>query len=199
MALSASDYRDQLQGLLPAGPAWPTDDASALTKLLNGLAVELARVDTRADDMLAESDPRTAYETLADWEIDAGLPDACWILYGGTSVASRRAALVMRLTSRGGQSPAYFTGLAGLLGYPSASIAEFMPMTCVSPCNASLNTASVGWPHTWRLQLPTARVTVMTCDSACNDPLRDWGDDALECVIRRYRPAHTTVQITYGT
>lgn len=198
MALSANDYLEQLQGLLPTGAAWPTEPTTALTKLLTGLAQELARVDARADNMLEESDPRTAYETLLDWEVDAGLPDQCWILYGGTSVESRRAALLMRITSRGGQSVSYFIGLAALLGYPNASITEYLPMTCSSNCNAYLNTATAGWAYAWTMKLPTSRITVMTCGSACSDPLRDWGDDILECVIQRYRPAHTTVLFSYG-
>lgn len=32
---------------------------------------------------------------------------------------------------------------------------------------------------------------------AANDPLATWGDAMIECVINRYRPAHTTVHFAY--
>ncbi len=198
MALSANDYREQMQGLLPQGPAWPRADDAPLTKLLDGLAQELARVDASGDDLLNESDPRLAYETLSDWERVAGLPDRCWMTFYSNSVASRRDALLMRLTGLGGQSPGYFATLAVMLGYTDVSVTEYTPMTCASSCNASLNTASVGWPFTWTLSLPIDRIAVMPCNGACTDSLRDWGDDILECVIRKLRPAHTTVLFSYG-
>lgn len=199
MALSANDYLLALQGLLPQGPAWPRADDAPLTELLNGLAQELARIDQRCDDLLEQSDPRTTYEMLADWEGMAGLPDACWALLGSNPVAARRAALVMRLTGQGGQSAAYFISIANMLGYADASVTEFMPMTCQSVCTAPLNTASAGWPYLWQINLPETRVTVMDCTGACTDSLRDWGDDVLECVIRKNRPAHTTVRFSYGS
>ena len=197
MGLTATDYRDQLQALTPFGPAWPRDEGAALTALLDGLSQELARVDARALNLVDESDPRLTYEMLTDWERAAGLPDACWILWNGSTTASRRAALVQRLTSVGGQSRAYFIAQAAALGYAGATITEFTPVACGSVCTAPLNTASAGWPWAWRITLPLLTVTVMRCADSCADAIRTWGDDVVECVLQRLRPAHTTLQIAY--
>ena len=126
MAAIASDYRRGLQQLLPPGPALPREDGAWLTRLLDTFAQELARIDARALRLIEELDPRTALELLPDWERICGLPDAC----SGTiavTVPERRAAILAKLTSRGGQSIAYLTTLAAALGY-SVAISEFRPL-----------------------------------------------------------------------
>lgn len=103
MGLTSTDYLAQLQALLPPGPAWSKDEDAPLTRLLTGLAQELARVDGRALQLAKEADPRTVAELFADWERVAGLPDDCAIAFGGDqTVAQRRAALLGRLAALGG-------------------------------------------------------------------------------------------------
>lgn len=228
-SMSADDYRQNLQALLPHGPAWPRESNSVLTKLLTGLAQELARIDARSSELLSETDPRQTFEMLSEWERMAGLPDECWLPSSGSSVDYRRAALLMRLTGRGGQDAAYYIALAEALGYrssgmvleldfaggpnrqwqadaieavppdvmPAAAVVEFLPFTCESACADTLNTGDAGWGYTWRYDLAALRMTVMTCAASCTDSLRDWGDDVIECVIRRLRPAHTNVLFGY--
>lgn len=195
MALTAAEYLAQLQALLPPGAAWRRDEGSALTEFLNALAEELARIDQRVDALLNESDPRTTYELLADWERVAGLPDPC--TPADASIEERRLSLVQRLTMLGGASRQYFIDLAASLGYPGATVTEFRPFTCVSECEGSL-TQAPDWPHTWQLNLAETRITNMTCVSACNAALRSWGDFTIECVVRRLRPAQTHVLFAYG-
>lgn len=195
MALSAEAYLAQLQALLPQGAAWPREAEATLTKLLAALAEELARVDARAEDLLDEADPRTAYELLADWERVAGLPDPC--VTDTQSTDQRRAVLVARLAHLGGQSAAYFINIAVALGYPGATVSEFRPATCNDDCNDAIGTED--WRFAWRLNLPqAAAVFVATCNSTCNDALQGWGNTALECVVNRVKPAHTTVLFAYG-
>ncbi|MEW6612715.1 MAG: putative phage tail protein [Pseudomonadota bacterium] len=195
MALSAADYTAQLQALLPQGAAWPRDADATLTKLLRALAEELARVDARAEDLLDEADPRTAYELLADWERVAGLPDPC--TPAGASLEARRLSLVQRLTMLGGASRQYFIDLAAALGYAGATVSEFRPFSCTSECDDALNPAPA-WPHAWQLNLPATRITPATCTSGCDAYLAVWGDSTLECVVERLKPAHTEVLFTYG-
>ncbi len=195
MALTAAEYLAQLQALLPPGAAWRRDVGSALTEFLNALAEELARIDQRVEALLNESDPRTTYELLADWERVAGLPDPC--TPADASIEERRLSLVQRLTMLGGASRQYFIALAASLGYPGATVTEFRPFTCVSECEDSL-TQAPDWPHTWQLNLAETRITNMTGVSACNAALRSWGDFTIECVVRRLRPAQTHVLFAYG-
>lgn len=194
MALTDQDYATQLADLLPTGAAWPREPGSALASVIAGLAPEFARVDTRGDKLLDEADPRACYEILAEWERAAALPDECTVV--GGSIASRRDALLSRLTGTGGQSRAYFIGLAAAMGYPGATITEFRPFNCQSACDDSLDPDP--WRFVWRLNLPAAAsVRRMTVESACDEALAEWGDVTLECIINRLKPAHTAVLFAY--
>lgn len=195
MALNDTDYLRQLQALLPPGPAWPKDDNALLTRLLSGLSVELSRVDGRAWQIAEEADPRTVAELFADWERVAGLPDACAVAFGGDqTVAQRRAALVGRLATLGGQSPAYFVGIAAAMGY-AITITEFSEHTVNDDVNHPFYGAA--WNFAWQVNAVLNTITEITVDSTADDPLAAWGNSLLECVINRLKPAHTTVLFSY--
>lgn len=195
MPLTDTDYLRQLQALLPPGPAWSRDDAATVTHLLAGLSQELERVDGRAWQVLEEADPRTVAELFADWERVAGLPDSCAVAFGGTpTVAQRRAALVGRLTTLGGQSPAYYVGLAAALGY-AITVTEFHEYTVNDDVDYSIYGAA--WNFAWQVNAALNTVTEFTVESTVDDPLAAWGNALLECVINRLKPAHTAVLFSY--
>ena len=197
MGLSAADYLSQLQALLPQGPAWPRDAGATLTKLLNAWADELARVDGRAAQLLEEADPRTTLELLPDWERVAGLPDPCGASIAST-LAERRAALVDRITAKGGASKPYFQGIAERLGY-QVEIARFRPFICgLSRCGDPLNGAP-SVRHYWRVRVVGPRVTLFrTGASQVGDRLgKITRATDLECLLTRLAPAHTTVIVAY--
>lgn len=195
MALTETDYLRQLQALLPHGPAWTMDDDADITQLWGALAAELARVDGRAWQLIEEADPRTTAELFGDWERNAGLPDACAIAFGGEqSTAQRRAALVGRLATLGGQSPAYFIGLAAALGY-AVTISEFHAHTVDDDVDALIYDEA--WNFAWQINAALSTVTELTVDGTVDDPLASWGNALLECVIKRLKPAHTTVLFSY--
>ena len=194
MALTDVDYLHQLQALLPPGPAWPKDE-SPLTRLLDGLAQELARVDGRALQLLEEADPRTTAELFADWERVAGLPDACAVAFGGEqTLAQRRAALVGKLTTLGGQSAAYYVGLAAVLGY-AITVEDFTEHTVEDSVEHPLYGAA--WAFAWQVNAALNTVTEITVEDSVEDPIASWGNALLECVINRLKPAHTTVLFSY--
>lgn len=195
--MTAADYLVQLQALLPHGLAWPRASDATLTRLLGAWADDLARADQRAADLLAESDPRLTSEILLDWERVAGLPDPCVALAGvEQTTEQRRAALVAKLTSLGGQSRQYFIDLAAALGYPGATIDEYRTMKCNSNCNDAL--WSIEDRFVWLLNLPSDGGTfIMNCDSPCDSALASWGDEAIECRVQKLKPAHTTALVAY--
>lgn len=195
MALSSSDYLQQLQALLPPGPAWSSDDTSFITHLFNGLAQELGRVDGRVLQLVEEADPRTVAELFSDWERVAGLPDACAVAFGGDqTVAQRRSALVGRLTTLGGQSPAYYIGVAAALGY-AITITEFQQHSVNDDVNCYLYDPA--WNFAWQVNAALNTVTDLTVDSTVDDALAIWGNSLLECVIKRLAPAQSTVLFSY--
>jgi uncharacterized protein YmfQ (DUF2313 family) len=188
-------YRDQLISLQPPGAAWTTEPGSTRWNMLTALAVEVARIDLRAAELREEADPRTTVEMLPDWERVAGLPDPC--AGQAQTLAERRQRLVAKLAARGGQSRAYFIGVAAQLGY-TVTIEEFPQFTCTSRCNEALNPASVRWQYAWRVRAPANTVRVMTCQSGCDEPLATWGNQILECVLGRLKPGQTTLIFAYG-
>lgn len=195
MALTAANYLANLQALLPQGFAWPRQADAALTKLLLAWADELARIDGRAADLVEEADPRTTTELLADWERVAGLPDSCVVAYGVTQTAAqRRDALVAKLTTIGGQSAAYYIALAARLGY-TITITEHKTFTVRSKVNDPIN--DLPWRFTFTVNAPLNTVRRFTVRSAVNEPLAAWGNELLECVISRLKPAHTHVLFAY--
>lgn len=197
LRLNPGDYLAQLQALLPPGTAWPTDPDAVLTLLLTALALEMARAHNRAADLVDEADPRTTYELLGEWETMLGLPDPC--LQGlDQTVAQRRFAVVTKLLAQGGQSPGYFIALAERLGYEPCTVTEFAPFTaggsaCGDPC------CGEEWRYAWRLNAPATQVIPFRAgQSVGGEPLNAWGDELLECVMRRLKPGHTTLHIGYG-
>lgn len=192
--MTADDYLAQLQALLPPGAAWSREPDANLTKLLAALAAEFARLDARAVQLIAESDPRLTAEMLSDWERAYGLPDPCTT--AADTVAERRAVLTAKVTGLGGQSRQYYIDLAERLGY-QITITEYREFTAGQLAGAPLSNGA--WLHAWTVNAPETSVTSFVAGGGvAGDPLRDWGNDILECAISRLAPAHTTPLFAYG-
>ena len=196
MALRDS-YLAATQALLPLGRAWSRRIDNTLTKLLTAFSEEFARVDGRAVDLRNEADPRSARELLPDWERVCGLPDVCSAGLA-TTVQERRAAVVAKLTAQGGASKAYFISLALQLGYV-IEIDEFRPfVTGLARCGASLNGGHTV-RHQWRVRVTGPRYTAFrTGTSQAGDMLGKIARASdLECKLKRLKPAHTRLIVSY--
>jgi len=192
MALTSADYLQQLQDLLPQGPAWPRDPDALVTKILYNFADEFARVDIRIDDLLNEADPRTTFELLTDWERVCGLPDGCVGEQDG--LQARRAAVLGRLTSIGGQSIDYFESLAATIGY-TITITEYEVHDCEDDCDTQINEET--WAYVFDVNAATTTVRELDCEDDCDTALAIWGNALLECMINRLKPAHTLAIFKY--
>lgn len=196
MGMSRADYLSQMQALLPQGPAWPREPAALLTRLLDAFADEFARIDARADQLIDEADPRTTYELLADWERVTGLPGTCALLAGiDFTVEQRRAALVTKLTERGGQSRAYFIALAARLGF-TVTITEYHEWSVLDDVEALL--CGADWNFAWQVNAPLNTVIDWTVESDVEMPFAVWGNALLECAISEDKPAHTVALFAYS-
>lgn len=197
MSRSAADYREHLKALLPPGNAFPRETGTNLEALLDGMAQELARIDSRGEDLTVEANPMLTTELLSDWERVAQLPDKC---SGNLEVTmqGRRGAIQAKLASTGGQSRAYFIEVARALGY-IVTITEYRPF------RAGLSTAgddltNGDWVYTWRVNAPEVTIIPFRAGrSGAGEPLRSWGNDALECKINQLKPAHSVAIFGYGS
>ena len=194
--MSVRKYAQLLKNLLPRGVIWRTEEGSVLERFLSALAEEFARFESRAMSLIAESDPRSALELLADWERIAGLPDKC-SAGRATTVQERRDAVVAKLTMMGGASPAFFIALARQYGY-EIDIEEFAPFICgLNECGDQLYSESS--VYVWRVSVPGPRFTPFVCGaSECGDLLGKitWAED-LECKFTTIKPAHTKLTFSY--
>lgn len=193
---TAAEYREQLKALLPPGQAFPRDPGTTLHDLLDGMSIELARLDGRASALPQEANPASSLELLSDWERVAGLPDKCSGALEET-LQGRRNALLAKLTSTGGQSVGYFIDLAATLGY-TVTIEEFRPFRAgMSVAGDALTNGP--WVHTWLIRAPEVSVTEFRAGlSAAGERLRTWGNDTLECKLNQLKPAHTLALFAYG-
>lgn len=186
-------YTDQLQSLLPRGAAWPREPGAELTKLVGVVAFELAKVDERAQNLIEEADPRYTTELLPDWERVLGLPDPC--AGDVQTLEGRRERVIQKRTMRGGQSRPYLISVAAALGY-AVTITEFEPTTCESACDELLYTEE--WRFVYRINAPEVTIRVANCNSGCDEPLQTWGNEVLECNIRKHTHSHLHVLFGYG-
>lgn len=193
---TAAEYREQLKALLPPGQAFPRDPGTTLHDLLDGMSIELARVDDRASALPLEVNPNTTLELLPDWERVAGLPDKC----SGTieeTLQGRRNALLAKLTSTGGQSADYFIQLAASLGY-TVTIEVFRAFRAGRSVAGEV-LSNGDWAFAWRIHAPDVTVIPFRAGlSVAGERLRVWGSDTLECKIRQLAPAHTIPIFAYG-
>ena len=193
---TAADYLEQLKMLLPPGQAFPRESGTTLHSLLDGMSIELARVDGRGEALPMEANPSTTSEMLSDWERVAGLPDKCSGVLEET-LQGRKNALLAKLSSTGGQSAAYFIELAGVLGY-TVTIEEYRPFR-VGLSRAGDALTNGDWVFTWLIRAPeTSVISFRAGVSAAGERLRTWGNDTLECKINQLKPAHTIALFAYG-
>jgi len=112
-----------LKSLLPPGKLFdqmetpPEPGAGPLLwRLFKAFGAELARLEQRILQALAEMDPRTATETIGDWERAFGLPDVR-VPVLPTGLPQRRAVVIAKLVSRGAQDEAAYEALISACGW----------------------------------------------------------------------------------
>jgi len=207
---SGEDYTHAFLALLPDGQAWPKHEESWLYKTVRGLCEDWGFVDSRAADLLEkETDPRYTTEMMAEWERAFGLPDKC--LSEPLTMSDRRKALMTKITMLGAQSREFFIALAASIGYHIV-ITEYRPwmvgidrvgMT-IDPYTGAQPAATLGYPENrfyWTVHVGQARLTwfrVTAGETGVDPHLRIGLATDLECLLNRYKPAHTQIIFDYS-
>ncbi|RMQ98463.1 putative Tail protein [Pseudomonas savastanoi pv. glycinea] len=193
---TAGQYAEQLRALLPAGPAWDSEQVPEVDQVITGLSLEFARIDLRAFDLLNEMDPNSVSELVPDWEQVMGLPDPCLGL--NPSFEDRRLSVRQRLVAVGGQTPAFYVDIAISQGYPDATVTEYR--------TPRMGRSRFGVAHfgTWSVQFMWKLNTGGRKRQGRRFGASYWGErfgvnpgTAIECLIRRAAPAHTVEHINY--
>lgn len=194
MSRTLSDYLEQIKVLLPVGALWESlKNDKTLNAYLESECQEKLTIDYRISNIINETDPRSVYELLPEWELFAGLPGKCYVT--GENLEQRREALHYRLTAIGGQSINYFIQLAKSLGF-DVTVSEFDTFNVNDTVSDKINTDD--WEFAWQINTASETVDYFSVSSDTSTALASWGNQKLECVISKLKPAHTVVIFSYG-
>lgn len=197
MGVSKEQYRSQLTVLLPSGKAWQGESQSVLNDFLLAIATEFERLDLRAELLRDEADIRATNELLTDWERVAGLPDGCTTL--ANTNEERRINLTIKMAGERLMTPAFYVAVVARLGYTvTIDEGKDIPYESGHLFNGVEITAGE-WVYVWRVNSPATTVKWARAGSMVSgDVIRSWGNEILECVINRLKPAHTHVLFSYA-
>lgn len=188
-------YKELLKSLWPEGKAWNREEGSMFDVLNEGLAVELARIEERVQNLLNEADPRTAFEALDDWENVVGIPDDCESQ--AATITERQAAIVRRLRYRGALTKTFLTELAALLEY-EIEIDETFPFR-MGKNRMGDPMYGANWKFWFTVRIEEFETGVFRMGTnRMGDRLRSFQNTILECVLNKSKPAHTDILFTYG-
>jgi len=206
-------YADALTALMPRGKGWPEARGPNWRALMLALAPELRRMDVEAATVIEEADPRTAVETIPDYERVLDLPDAC--LGEPEGIDERRALVIALLLMKGGASPPYFEALGASFDRPCEVSEEFAFVCGTSGAGdglaAEVDTLQAGAdcgsflsdlaaPFQWWITSEASWASRVYADedgAEAGALLLDFGDARLECLVERFKPDHTRVHHEY--
>lgn len=197
--VSSDEYLLMLKKLLPPGVAFPRGDATSFVALLlECWAIELSRADARIDALIRENDPRISVECFSDWLEEWGLPDVCTGLLANMTDTTLRQLLLFKVTTVGGQNRQFFADLAARFGY-RIQIDEYRHHTVDSQVMDGLWSSDV--EHYWKCNILTgaenATAQLHNTLGVVSEPLAWWGDQLIECLIEKYKPAQSEVLFGY--
>jgi Uncharacterized protein conserved in bacteria len=198
MGVISSDeasYTEQLKKLAPQGLVWPTEDTSNWVKLLSAIAKECARIDAMGALLVEESFPDTTLLMLPNWERIAGLPDDCSDF--ADTIQVRKQNLLAKIIARGGATKQYLLEVAEKFGF-DINIVEFDQFR-VDYSSVEDPICGQAWQFAFQVQAPEETISwFRSSGSAAGEPLATWGNERLECLITRLKPAHTVALFSYS-
>lgn len=193
--LGPAEFLAQFKLLHPPGRVFSGDPDTVQNQLFTPPADALAALHTGAVELLeVEADPAFTVQLLTEWETDYGLPDPCTML--GSTISQRRAALLAKIASLGGQSRAYFIQVAAAYGY-TITITEFKPRRFGQPFGEPFN--STAWAFVWAINMASSAVVKpRRFGDPFGQPFAAWGDSEFECRMNWLKPAHTLLLFLHG-
>lgn len=209
-SIKIEKYKSLIRKLFPTGWAWRFNFGSDFEALVEGLAQEPCRIEERGFAFLDEMDPNTTFELLEDWERLLGIPDECTPEDRELGISERRLRVLQKLTTGGGQSQAFYILIAQQLGYDIGviDVEDFKDFRVgEARVGDALNNSTLpgggvgaaGWAFTFQITAPAALVRYFRVgQSTVGERLVLFENDELECVIEKFKPAHTTVLFSFG-
>ncbi len=193
-----ADIERQVTHIQPPGRAWPRDPDTVMGAIWGVIGEAVWGAHQRSVSLLErEAHPGRAVELLGEWETDLGLPDPCTPL--AATLLQRQAAVLAKMRAQGGQSIAYYIGVAQAMGY-TVTITEYHLFRLGISALGSLMPAP-SWQFCWQVNVPAGAATITRFrlgQSFLNEPFWTVDTAELECRIRALAPAHTIVLFSYA-
>jgi uncharacterized protein YmfQ (DUF2313 family) len=220
MAATLDSFISLVKKLLPNGPAWESIREDEVG-LFPAMVEEFLRIDGRGIDLLREMDPGTSDELLEDWEALLGLPDECTPL--APTLEERRLQARLKLASIGGISKEFYERTALALGFVVyvRDFASFqVGLSSIgdrlhNPFNPNhhlfrvghnveqnnhigCNLVQHGWKFTFEINMEaTVNEPFRVSINSIGDPLVIFGNELLECIFLKLKPAHNSIFFTF--
>lgn len=175
---------------------------------MEGVGASAAFVEERAIDFLNELDPNQTFEMLDNWERLLKIPDEC-TPEGDQSLYQRRLRILQKLTTGGGQSRAFFQLIAQQLGYDTdiIDVVNFQDFRAgkgrageriSNSTTPGGGTSSTGWAYTFAVKAPASLARQFRAgQGVAGDRLQLVENQTLECVVKKFAPAHVSVLFFY--
>lgn len=195
--------------MFPVGRAWDYVLEDEFGGLVEGLAQESARLEERGQDFLREMDPTQTFEMIDDWERMLKIPDECTPDNYDPSLYERRLRILQKLTTGGGQSRNFFKLIAQQLGFDTdiLDVVNFKDFRAgegragdriSNSTTSGGDTSTTGWAYTFAIKAPASLSRpFLAGQGVAGDRLKLVNNTTLECVIRKFAPAHVTVLFFY--
>jgi uncharacterized protein YmfQ (DUF2313 family) len=193
---TVDDFTVAFQGAKPTGAVWPRDLDTDNTSTDAALMPTYVRSWQSVTNLVVDAFPSTTIDLLPEWEGALGLPDPC--AGPDPTIALRQMHVVARLTQSLGPSIGDLIAFALALGFP-VTIQEFAPARAGSlVAGGALN--GTDWAFTWRVHAPATEIFYFLAGSgAAGEPLETFGNAVLACEFARIAPAHTILQVAFGS
>lgn len=199
-------YKRIVEDLWPTGLAWRQvrEEGSFLNKMSCLLSSEVQRIDERIADLVREADPKTTFEMIDDWEEFLNIPDECTPEDYDPSLFERRLRICQKLLTGGGQTAEFYILIAGQLGYDTdvLDVKDFKDFRVgssqVGDRLTNGSNPATGWAYTFAIVAPATLIRKFTVSqSTVGERLVLVSNDELQCVIEKFKPAHTNVIFSF--
>jgi uncharacterized protein YmfQ (DUF2313 family) len=179
----ASPWRKIIQRLLPPGSIWDLDTQPNLAAAVDAMVSRTNAAHNAIRLFVLQAFPWTVTYMLDDWIEALDIPWPCADM--PTTDEAKRALIAARLAAQGGQTPAYFVGVAAAFGI-AINIVEWPYGRGFRTGRGRCGHDRLGTEanmHTFEVQAPSA--------TSAGDRTQ------LQCLVAAFKPAHTVAIHTY--
>jgi len=194
MSRTAETIRQSIRTKWPKGYAAPRI-GGVIDALYDGFGVALADGEAQTEKLYVEIHPREAEALLTDFERVLG-PDPCGRDKQEQTLSQRQRRAHQRWIATGGQSTPYFIEIARNLG-SEIEVEEFWP-SVANGMVAGDALIPEGEQFVWLVKLKLINPDwFLSGRNEAFEPLFSFEVSDIECVLRRLKPAHTTLIFSY--